>query len=78
MDQAQLENFNKIQALTQEFLKDGFVSDTEPAIPQPLLNLPIMAQQAAPPIQEELAPGLNRPNSTLERAAPFIRSLGDE
>ena len=30
------------------------------------------------PVQGELAPNSNRPNSTLERAAPFIRSLQEE
>ena len=82
MDQAQLDNFNKIVALTQEFLKDGFVRDGEPqaqVAQPPLFNLPpILSQQPATPLEELLRPTENRPNSTLEKAAPFIRSLQDE
>jgi len=72
MDQTQVDNFNKIQSLTEDFLLDGFVNDNSD--PQSFLSMPTIA-----PIQFETPSKiLNRPNSTLERAAPYIRSLRDD
>lgn len=78
MDQGQLDNFNTIQSLSQEFLKDGFVRDHEAQIPQSLFAMPVSAQELKAPLEQQATPTENRPNSTLEGAAPFIRSLQEE
>lgn len=40
--------------------------------------MPASPQELKASIEEQAAPTENRPNSTLEGAAPFIRSLQDE
>lgn len=74
MDQNQIENFNKIQSLTEDFLQGGLVSDDASTLPQSFLSTPSIA-----PLQAESdTTFFNRPNSTLEKAAPYIRSLRDD
>ena len=62
----------------QEFLKDGFIRDHEAQIPQSLFAMPAPAQELKAPAEQQALPSENRPNSTLEGAAPFIRSLQEE